>query len=135
MVLNSAKNADVRKEHSDPNKTAPKAAEHSSADVNENMTDIITKSNKNDKTAGEKKDRRKVWNEHYGKLANATPEKLLTKDPHLKEAPTAMTLPSKTHEYMAKVEADDFANLEQSYDDGKLSEHDLLELGARETYM
>ncbi|KAF5990149.1 hypothetical protein FBULB1_196 [Fusarium bulbicola] len=135
MALNSAKNADVCKEHSAPNKTAPEAAVHSSTDVNESKTGMITKFDKNDKTAGEKKDRRKVWNEHYGKLANATPEKLLTKDPHLKEAPTAMTLPFKTHEHMAKVKADDFANLEHSYDDGKLSEHDLLELGAREVYM
>ncbi|KAF5250930.1 hypothetical protein FANTH_3984 [Fusarium anthophilum] len=135
MALNSAKNADVRKEHSVLKTTAPKAAENSSADVNENKTDMVTKSNKNDKTADEKKDRHKVWDEHNDKLAKATPEEFLAEDPHLKEAPTAMTLPSKTNEHMAKVEADHIANLEQSYDDGKLSEHDLLELGAREVHM
>ncbi|KAF5609792.1 uncharacterized protein FSUBG_3789 [Fusarium subglutinans] len=135
MAFNSAKNAAGRKEHSTPNKAAPEAAEHSSIDVNENKTDMIIKSNKNDKTAGEKKDRRKVWGEHYDKLASTTPEKFLAKDPHLKEVPTAMRLPSKAREYIAKVEADDLANLENSYDDGKLSEHDLLELGAREVYM
>lgn len=45
-----------------------------------------------------------------------------------------MKLPSEAHEYMAKVEDDGLAYLEHYYDHAKLSEHDLLELGARETY-
>ncbi|KAF5540746.1 hypothetical protein FMEXI_8242 [Fusarium mexicanum] len=84
MTLNSAKNADVRKEHSVPNKTDPTAAEHSSA----NKTDMTTKFNKNDKTTGEKKDQRKEWDKHHDKLANTTPEKIFANDPHINKSTT-----------------------------------------------
>ncbi|CVK86461.1 uncharacterized protein FMAN_06268 [Fusarium mangiferae] len=123
MATDSTNHADVPKEQSIPDdKTTPEAAEHSSAEVN---------NNKNDRTVDVKKNRRKVWVEHYDKLSNTTPDEFLAKNPHLKGIPTTMKLPSEAHEYMGKVKDDDLAYLDHYCDDAKLSEHDLLELGAR----
>ncbi|RKL50673.1 hypothetical protein BFJ72_g126 [Fusarium proliferatum] len=120
MATDSIKNTDVPKEQSIPDKkNAPETAEHSSAEINNNTTDMTTNVHKDDKT---------------DKLANTTPEESLAKNPHLKDIPTTMKLPSEAREYVAKVEDGDLAYLEHYYDDGKLSEHDLLELGAREMF-
>ncbi|KAF4500087.1 hypothetical protein FAGAP_3663 [Fusarium agapanthi] len=135
MAADSSKNTGVPQEQLILNKeTNPEAARHSSADVSENKNNLITNVNKDDKTADKKKNRRKVLDQHYDKLAKATPEKLFAKNSHLKDVSTAITLQSEAHEYMARGEDDDLAYLEHHYDDEKLSEHDLLELGARETY-
>ncbi|KAG4269199.1 hypothetical protein FPRO04_12188 [Fusarium proliferatum] len=135
MATDSIKNTDAPKEQSIPDKkNAPETAEHSSAEINNNTTDMTTNVNKDDKTVDVKKNRRKVQDEHWDKLANTTPEESLTKNPHLKGIPTTMKLPSETREYVAKVEDGDLAYMEHYYDDGKLSEHDLLELGAREMF-
>ncbi|VTT70401.1 unnamed protein product [Fusarium fujikuroi] len=136
MATDSTKNADVPKEQSIPDKkNAPETAEHSSAELNKNTTDMTTSVNKDDKTVGVKKSRRKVLDEHYSKLANTTPEEFLTKNPHPKDVSTSMMLSSEAHQQMTKVEDDDMAYLEHYYDNGKLSEYDLLELGAREMYL
>ncbi|KLO82646.1 Uncharacterized protein LW93_9850 [Fusarium fujikuroi] len=135
MATDSTKNADVPKEQSIlGDKTTPESAEHSSAEVNKNKTDLTTNVNKDDKTGDVKKNRRKALDEHYKKLSNTTPEEFLAKNPHLKDVSTSMAHPSEAHEYMAKVKDDDMAYLGRYYDDGKLSEHDLLELGVREMF-
>ncbi|KAF5626109.1 hypothetical protein F52700_8825 [Fusarium sp. NRRL 52700] len=136
MAIDTTKNSDISKEQSiTDNKSTPEVAGNPSVGVNENKTDMQSNTSKGDKTVDEKKDRRKGWNRHYDKLANSTPEELLPTSPDLKDAPNAKKLPSKAHEHKAKVEDDDLAYPEHDYDDEKLSEHDLLELGARETYM
>lgn len=87
MATDSAKNADVPKEQSIPdNKTTPEAAEHSSTEVNKNKTDMTNNVKKDDKTGDVKKNRRKVRDEHYDKLANTTPEESLAKNPHLSKS-------------------------------------------------
>lgn len=84
MATDSTKNADFPKEQSiSDNKTTSEAAEHSSAVVNKNKTDLTTNVNKGDKTVDVKKDRHKLRDEHYDKLANTTPKKFLAKSPHL----------------------------------------------------
>ncbi|KAG4256102.1 hypothetical protein FPRO06_07193 [Fusarium proliferatum] len=134
MATDSAKNADVPKEQSIPdNKTTPEAAEHSSTEVNKNKTDMTNNVKKDDKTGDVKKNRRKVGmsittSSPTPRRKNPSPRTLIS------GVPTTMKLPSKAHEYMAKVEDDDLAYLEHYYDHAKLSEHDLLELGAREMF-